>query len=478
MRKILYIILPVLIFAACTKDISRFNTDTKKPPIVPGSMLFSNATRNIADGLINASVNINVFRFTTNQWAMAVYQDEAQYNFTTRAIPQAWWTRFYRDVLKDLNEGAKIITADADLNPGVKQNQLAIIDIMSVYAYNILVNTFGDIPYKSALDVENLFPSYDDAKTVYADLLKRLAEDIGKLNTASTAFASADDVLYKGSVAKWIKFANTLQLKMGMMMADVDNGAAAKAAVEAADAKAFTTGADNAFWKYLPNSPNQSPLYVDIVAGGRSDYVAGNDLMKPLIALNDPRKSLYFGTNDDGLYAGGSVGEINTFADFSKPSSKISAADSPYIFMDIVETEFLRAEAKERGYNVAGTAEEHYNNAITYSILYWGGTAADVTAYLAQPGVAYTTAPAAGGWKEKIGLQKWIALYNRPFDAWTELRRLDFPKLTPVVNAISGFPNRFPYPGNEQQLNGTNYTSAAAKMGGDKVEFKLFWDKL
>jgi hypothetical protein len=50
--------------------------------------------------------------------------------------------------------------------------------------------------------------------------------------------------------------------------------------------------------------------------------------------------------------------------------------------------------------------------------------------------------------------------------------------LTPVVNAISGFPNRFPYPGNEQQLNGDNYTSAAAKMGGDKVEFKLFWDKL
>lgn len=477
MRKILYLALPVLLLAACTKDISRFNTDTKKPTIVPGSMLFSNATRNMADGLINASVNVNVFRFTINHWAMSVYQDEAQYNFTTRNIPQAWWTRFYRDALKDLAEGAKIIEADAFLDPGIKQNQLAIIDIMQVYAYNILLNTFGDVPYKAALDGDNLFPVYDDAKTVYTDVLKRLADDIGKLKTTSTGFASADDILNKGSITNWIRFANTLQFKMGMMLADVDN-ATAKAIVEASEPKAFSTFQHNAFFKYLANSPNQSPLYTDIVAGGRSDYVAAKDLMDPLISLNDPRKALFFTPNDDGLYAGGVVGKTNTYADFSRPSAKISAADSIYIFLDYVETEFLRAEAIERGYNVAGTAEQHYNNAITGSILYWGGTATQAADYLAQPGVAYATAPAAGGWREKIGFQKWIALYNRPFEGWTEIRRLDYPKLTPVVNAISGFPNRFPYPNNEQQLNNSNYTSAAAKMGGDKVEFKLFWDKL
>jgi len=46
------------------------------------------------------------------------------------------------------------------------------------------------------------------------------------------------------------------------------------------------------------------------------------------------------------------------------------------------------------------------------------------------------------------------------------------------VAAKSGFPNRLSYPGNEQQLNGTNYTKAASDIGGDKVETKLFWDKL
>jgi hypothetical protein len=477
MRKILYLALPVLLLAACTKDISRFNTDQKKPGTVPGSMLFSNATRNMADGLINASVNINVFRFTINHLAMAVYQDEANYDFTTRGIPQAWWTRFYRDALKDLAEGAKVISADAFLDPGIKQNQLACIDIMQVFAYSVLINTFGDVPYKAALDGENLFPVYEDAQTVYMDLLKRLADDISKLKTTSDGFASADDIINKGSIPNWIKFANNLQFKMGMMLVDVDN-AKAKALVEASEPKAFSSFQENAFFKYEKNSPNQSPLYSDIVSGGRSDYVAAKDLMDPLINLNDPRKALWFTTNRDGNYAGGIVGKSNTYSSFSHVGPRIYAADSIYIFMDYVETEFLRAEAKERGFNVAGTAEEHYNKAITASILYWGGSATDAATYLAQPGVAYATAPATGGWKQKIGFQKWIALFNRPFEGWTEIRRLDYPKLSLAVSATSGYPNRFPYPANEQQLNGTNYTSAAAKMGGDKVEFKLFWDKL
>ncbi|THU40872.1 SusD/RagB family nutrient-binding outer membrane lipoprotein [Niastella caeni] len=474
MRKLVYIALPVILLAACTKDISRFNNETKKPAAVPGATLFSNAIKNISDGLANASVNINVFRFTVKHWAMAVYQDEAQYDFTTRAIPQAWWTRMYRDVLNDLKEASRVITADAALDAGVKQNQLAMIDIMQVYAYNILVNTFGNIPYKDALDPNNLFPAYDDAKTVYTDLLKRLADDISKLNASSGGFASTDDLIYAGNVAKWIKFANTLQLKMGIVLADADN-AAAKAAIEAADSKAISAAADNAQLKYLTASPNTNPLYTDIVLGGRSDYLAAKDLMDPLISLNDPRKSLYFGTNNAGDYAGGIVGKVNTFADFSKPSSRVIAPDAANLLADYVEAEFIRAEAKERGYNVAGTAEEHYNNAITASIVYWGGTATDAATYLAQSDVAYATA--TGNYKQKIGFQKWIALYNRPFDGWVELRRLDYPVLTLALNAVSGFPNRFPYPGNEQQLNGTNYTAAAAIMGNDKVETKLFWDK-
>ena len=476
MKKVIYIILSVLLLASCTKNISRFNEETKKPANVPGGPLFSNAVKVIADGLAHPSVNENIFRFTVKHWAMAVYQDEAQYDFTTRAIPQTWWLRLYRNTLVDLKESAKIVSANTTLTAGLKANQLAMIDIMQVYAYDILVNTFGNVPYSEALDPEILFPKYDDAKTIYTDLMKRLADDISKLtaNVDNGGFSATEDLIYQGNVAKWIKFAHSLQIKMGITIADVDN-AAAKTAVEASDAKAISSAADNAVLKYLVASPNFNPIHNEVIVSGRSDYIAAKDLMDVLITLNDPRKAQYFGTSNAGTYAGGIVGKVNTFADYSKPSAKVSAPDAPMLFLDYVETEFYKAEAKERGYNVAGTAQEHYNNAIRASIIYWGGTNAEADAYLAKPEVAYTTA--TGTWKQKIGTQKWIALYNRPFAGWLEIRRLDFPVLTPPEAAKSGFPNRFSYPGNEQSLNGTNYTAAAAVYGGDKVESKLFWDK-
>nr|WP_323755017.1 SusD/RagB family nutrient-binding outer membrane lipoprotein [Pedobacter lusitanus] len=318
------------------------------------------------------------------------------------------------------------------------------------------------------------FPKYDDAKTISLDLLKRLNNDISKLNAGSPGFSAGEDLLYKGSVAKWIRFANSLRMQQGLIIADAEN-AIAKTAVEASDAGAISSAADNASFAYLAGAPNQNPLYVDIVTGGRGDYVSAEDLVKKLIALSDPRLSQFFNKNDAGNYVGGIVGKVNTPSLVSLPAEKVYAAEEPSLFMDYAETEFYRAEAIERGFAMSGSAETHYNNAVTASILYWGGTAAEAAAYLARPDVAYATA--SGSWKEKLGVQKWISLYSRPFNGWTELRRLDYPKVTPPVSARSTFPARFPYPNNEQQLNGTNYAAAAAAIGGDKVTTKLFWDK-
>ncbi|MCZ2472663.1 SusD/RagB family nutrient-binding outer membrane lipoprotein [Aquirufa ecclesiirivi] len=475
MKKIFLVFVPLLLLAsACTEDISQLNIETKRPAAVPAPTLFSNAVKTISGSLASPSVNTNVFRFTVSHWAMSTYQDEAQYDFATRNIPQGWWTSMYRDVIADLRESAKLINADASLLPAEKANKLAIIDIMEVYTYSILVNTFGNIPYSESLNPAILFPKYDDAKTVSTDLINRLNADITKINTSAAGFASAEDLIYKGSVAKWLKFANTLRMKIGMVQADVDANVA-KSAVEASDAGAISSAADNGLFTYMAASPNQNPLYVDIVLGGRSDYIAAKDLMDKLLGWNDPRTSAFFTPNNAGVYAGGIVGKGNTYVDFSRAGTKIIDASAPCVLADYVETEFLRAEAKERGFNVAGTAESHYNNAIRASIIYWGGSAADADAYLAQASVAYTTA--AGDWKQKIGTQKWIALYNRPYEGWVELRRLDQPKISAPVGAKSGFPTRLTYAANEQTLNGTNYTAAASAIGGDVVTTKLYWDK-
>lgn len=476
MKKNHILIIGILFFLgiSCSKNLTDLNTETKRPAVATGGTLFANATKALSDNLASASVNINPLRYTLKHWAATTYQDEPRFDFFTRNIPTTWWRAMYRDVLIDLKEATRYTSADLLLEP-IKKNRLAIIDIMEVYTWSILVNTFGDIPYSKALDIAgNQTPEYDDAAGIFKDLMNRLDADIKNIDTTQAGFTSLEDLVYKGRMGGWLMFANGLKLKLGMIIADVDP-AASKAAVEAADQLAIAKAGDNALFVYLEASPNKNPLNVDIIDGNRGDYVASKDLMDYLITLNDPRKSLYFKPNNNGVYAGGIVGSGNTLADMSQPSSRLTAPTAPLIFMDVVEMEFLRAEAKERGYNVAGTAADHYANAIKASIQYWGGSSSDADAYLSNSNVAYATA--AGDWKQKIGFQKWIGLYNRPFDGWVEIRRLDNPVLSPPVSAVSGFPVRYLYPSIEQSINRENYTKAAAKIGGDNVATKLFWDK-
>jgi hypothetical protein len=467
------LLLPAVMLVGCTKNIDSYNEETKKPAKVPAATIFSNSVKSLADGLANASVNVNVFRFTIKHWSMATYQDEVQYDFTTRAIPDAWWARMYRDVLNDLQDAAKVTEETVAVDDEVKANQLAVIDLMQVYTYSILVNTFGNVPYTLALNDKVLFPTYDDAKTIYADLLARTSSNIGKITSSKSGFSATQDFIGGGNMNLWLKFAHSLRIKLAMTIADVDN-ATAKSAIESSASFALSNNSDKIQIAY-PNEATPNPLYSDIVLGGRNDYLASVDLMTPLISMEDPRKAQFFGTNNAGDFVGGIVGAGNVTSEVSKPSSKVSDARAPYVYMDNIETEFFLAEAIERGYNVGGTAAEHYAKAIKASIIAWGGTEAEADKYVARPDVAYATAK--GDWKEKIGFQKWIALYGRPYEGWTEVRRLDYPKLTAVVGAKAEFPNRLTYPANEQQTNGGSYTEAAAAIGGDKLGTKIFWDK-
>lgn len=478
MKKYIIILAGFSILGAisCTKDITRFNRDTKTLSEVPAESLFSNGLRNLADVLTSANVNINVFRYTVQHWASTTYQDEPNYDFFTRNIPQTWWLTMYRNVLADLKESKRLINETEPggaITEGMIKNQIAIIELLEIYTYSNLVNTFGDVPYTESNDIENLSPKYDDAKTIYDDLLVRVDKAITDLDAASQGFSEAGDLLYHGDIAQWEKFANSLKIRLAMTIADVDV-AKARAAFESADAGAFTSAADDAVFEYMPTTPNTNPIWVDLVQSGRADMVAGAPLLDQLTDLDDPRRDDFFEPNNDGDWEGGIIGSNNTYAETARPSDKVEAPDAPTVLLDYVEIEFYRAEAAERGFTVTGTAQEHYNNAVTASIVQWGGAPAEATEYLSQSAVNYATA--AGDWKQKIGFQKWIALYNRPATGWLEVRRLDFPVLAPPSNPDSGFPNRFAYPANEQTLNPESYTAAAAAIGGDVVETKIFWD--
>ncbi len=484
MKKIYAIFLVLLMFSSCAKKLEDLNKNIKDPTVVPGESLFTGAEKYLADQMTTPNVNRNIFELFAQYWTETTYTDEVNYDIITRPIPGNHWNQLYVNVLKGFDESEKVLSAAGTLpgdSPNVLVNKIQIVEVMQVYAYYVLVTTFGNVPYSQALQPDQyLLPAYDDGLTIYKALLTRLSAAIGKMDQAAGSFGSTD-IMYGGDVPKWYKFANSLKLRMGMLLSDVDNATASTTVAEAAP-NVILSNSDNASIAYLGAQPNTNPIYDNLVASGRDDFVPANTLVDAMNALSDPRRPLYYTEIDTSTtgtpklaFVGGVYGASNNFANFSHVSAQILTPTFPTLLFDAAEAEFLLAEGAERGFTVGGTAEEHYNNAIRLSILYWGGTDADASTYLAQANVAYSTA--TGTWQEKIGIQKWIALYLRGFDAWTSFRMLDYPKLVapPTADPLT-LPIRLTYPTVEQTLNGVNWKAASVAIGGDATDTKLFWD--
>jgi len=479
MKKISILLLTLFLVFSCSKDLEDLNKDTKNATVAAGETFFTGAQKNMVDRMASINVNTNVWRQFVQQITSTTYNDEANYDIANRRVPDGLWATIYRDVLKDLDESAKVITATAPIGTvgaTIQKNQLAIIEVMNVYAYSVLVETFGDVPYTEALDFTNVLPKYDDGKTVYLDLIARLSAAISKMDASGDSFGDAD-LIYGGDVASWKKFANSLKLRMGLVIIDADPVAGAAAVTQGA-AGAFTSNADNAVLNYLNSTPNTNPMWVDLVQSGRLDFIVAKPFVDQMNALNDPRRTVYFDDNIATGYVGAVYGLNSSYANFSHIGDMFYVSTLPHILLDYSNVKFMMAEAAERSLvGTPATAAVHYTEAITASFDYYGVSGA--ATYLLQPSVAYATA--TGTWKQKIGTQKWIALYNQGFNAWTEFRRLDYPALvappTASANADGVVPRRFTYPIGEQTLNPDSYTSAASAIGGDKLATKLFWDK-
>jgi len=477
MRNLIIAFLSLVLVTSCVESLDDYNIDKKRPSSAPAETFLTSAMKQLSDVLTTPNVNTNNFRLYVQHWATTTYLQEPRYDLTSRIIPQNFWQNLYKDVIADLHEAKRLTEEDELIEDADKASMIAQLEIIEVYAWYVLVTTFGNVPYSEAIDFQNPVPVYDDQVTIYSDILTRLDNAIGAFAMGGNGFEAAD-ILYNGDLDQWVKFGNSLKLKMALLIADVDNAKAKQLVEEAAD-NVFTSNADNARFPYLSAPPNNNPISANLnpIFSTRQDYVIAGTFINKLNALNDPRRPFYF-TMVNGQYVGGNYGFANAYADFSHVSDKIMDAEFESLLLDYSEVEFLLAEAIERGYDVGGTAEEHYNKAIEASIVYWGGTASEAATYLAQPEVAYTTA--SGNYKEKIGTQKWIALYNRGVDAWTEWRKFDYPLLLPPsggnVPAGLSIPMRIIYPINEQTLNGANRQAAADTMGGDLATTKLFFD--
>lgn len=482
MKKIFLLSALILCTISCSDDITGLNDDTKNPTITKPEYLFTNAEKALVDQMTSTSVNNNVFRLFTQQWTETTYLDESQYDIVTRTIPDNHFRTLLRDVLRDLKQSKTLLNGTVALTPNdvnILNNKKAIIDILTAYSFSVLVDTFGNVPYSQSLDIEAYpLPKYDDAKTIYKDLISKLTTANATLITGYDSFGSAD-LIYGGDASNWKKFANSMRLKLAINMDDIDHTYATTEVLSAVTDGVILNSSENTNLQYLSTQPNTNPIYVDLVASGRFDFVPANTIVDKMNILNDPRRAKYFTFKPSTtIYIGGTYGLTSPYASYSRINPSISSPTAPGTLFSYTEVEFLLAEASARLIAVGGTIESHYTAAVTSSLADWNVSALDVSAYLAQPSVQYSTA--VGGWKQKIGEQAWLALYNRGFESWTSYRRLDFPVLlvpATTYNNISSVPTRYSYPSGEQTLNKSNYTSAASAIGGDNLTTKIFWDK-
>lgn len=500
MKKILASIVLVSLLQSCGREsMSEVNTDPNSYYESSPPVLITYAQKQLGDYVSTPNVNVNNLRLTMQYWQETTYVDESRYDFSTRNVSEQVWNYLYVRVLKNFEQARKFVNAyqptasEVSTWPKIKQNQLAIIDLQQVYTYQILVDTYGSVPYMEALDVDaNPLPKYEAGKDIYASLITRAKADVSNLDASYASFKTGEK-FYGGSAAKWKLFGNSLLVKLGITIADSDPALAQSTVQAGITGGVFTSKADDCLLPYLA-SPNYSALYANLVASNRNDYVVGKTLVDYMGTTSDVRRDQYFQKNVH--YLAGSVvsvsGNTVTFTPAETPPAVAPQVGDEVFVMPNTKVGVITAISGNSftlsGYT-PGKIEE--KNDLGFSYYYKGGTIGnassfnsntrvgsfayaattpgiimnytEVAFYLAEaaarwgigplaPAAAYdnavrasflqwgrTTAEAnaylatkpydAGNWKKSIGEQAWVAMYDQPIQSWTFWRRLDYPVL-------------------------------------------------
>ncbi|WP_240935803.1 SusD/RagB family nutrient-binding outer membrane lipoprotein [Hymenobacter sp. HDW8] len=460
---------------ACEKDFEELNKNPNVAEVATPSFVLTNALESTIDRQFGVEASMDGGDIIVQHMAKIQYPDEDAYFFRTGTY-QNIWNGFYAQGLEDFNLISKL---------GVEQknpNYQAVGLIMRAYTFSLLTDIYGDIPYSDALRAKEgvLQPKYDKQQDVYKGILGELKQATTLIDPSGSAISG--DILFDGDMTHWLKFANSLRLRLAMRIVDADPATADPIIKEvlASPATLFQSNADNAQLQYGTAAPNNNPINENRKT--RDDHRVSTTLVSKLTALKDPRLAIYAEKPEaGGDYVGvpnGIDAETANGLGLSKTSrlgNYFTRADAPGVLMTYAEVLFFRAEAIARGL-VAGNAATTYTSAIRASMEQFGITDnAAITAYLAQPAVVYN----AANYKQSIGNQKWIALFQQGLEAWSEYRRLDYPNdLKPGPEAaLAKLPTRFIYPGNEQSVNLANYKAAVANQGADNLTTKLWWDK-
>lgn len=504
----LMIFFAVLMYS-CTKDYDKINTDKNAVASVGEAelpFLFSGAIAaipwedQVAENLFAAQYAQyfanNATYFPSDRYTMV--SDWVQNNFDpmyTKVVPQ-------------------LQTILAKKDPGSAEAALA--NIWWVYAFHRVTDYWGPIPYFS-IGTGALSIPYDAQDKIYDDFFKRLTAAVAILETkrTETPFGSFD-LIYNGNVDKWIKFANTLRLRLAVRISNIDP-ARSKTEGEAAYAGGvFTTSPDDD--TYAPK--NSLDINRLSQMSDWNEFRMSAAMESVLKGYDDPRKSEYFipakntGTYE-GLRNGLTEGQLGDPANKPDANSHVgprwaspayggisSYLSTPANVMCAAEAWFLRAEGALLGWDMGGTAKELYENGITNSMIQWGITDNTVIQnyinsnavpvapddFLNSPPLSDIPVAFSGDinvQREQIATQKWLALFPDAMEAWADYRRGHYNKLYPVANSdnpditdpSTQWIRRITFLLSERQSNAQEVEKAEALLGGpDKISTPLWWD--
>lgn len=508
---LLYILAGIFLISSCSKSkFSEINIDPNNPASVPTPTLLVTAEKQLVNALRSEEVSLRGAQLFAQYFSQNIYTDQSRYRLD-RSYSDNYWTAVYKslnnlnDIIKlNTNESTKAIAAAG--TAGSNANQIAIARILKSYAFQSLTDVFGNIPYESygnkdpdfeALqqDPDNLTPKYASQEKIYKDILnelKQAADTLAKYPTTTT-FSTAD-IIYNGSNASWVKFANSLRLRVANRMKAKDAALAAEHIADAIKKGVFTANSDNAVFKYSKTSPNEAPLFKATVTANRTDFAISNVIVETLqgtrgpFKIADPRLPKFARpTTSNGTYVGHiyglplSAAKLFPEGSISLPGIIINAADYGEVLLEYAEVAFLLAENNNWD-------QTNYEKGTRASLEKWGVSQEDINAYLSK-------LPAAN--KENVLTQKYLALFNQSIEAWSEIRRTGYPLFLikkgdilwsgivegkPVTYRFTpeegdAIPSRLVYPLKEQSTNKTNYQASLAQQGDDVINTKVWWNK-
>lgn len=467
-----------LSLSAC--DLTELNEDPNNPTQPTPSYILSSSQVNLADTYWDSFNNGRFALLYAQYWTQNQYTDEDRYQYRTNVVDN-YWSAYYL-AINNLEEIKRIISANPS-GYAAPETQQAVAEVLQVWAFQNLTDTFGDIPYTEALQgAANPSPAYTPQEEIYPDLIARLTAAQGAIDPSATV---AGDVIFGGDAAKWKRFANSLKMRVAIRMADVMPSQAGAAIAEAVAAGPMMSNDDNALLNFS-SPPFQNPIWENYNISGRDDWAVTDALVEELDG--DPRLGVYVdptpaSAGGDPQYVGldyglaGGVAAAIPRASFSRPGIAVRTETAPAIFMLYDEVLFIRAEAAARGLSGAtGDADDLFEDAVAASVDYW--TDGDDTDDFVDSLPTLTS----DNYRQVLGVQKWLALYMQGLQGWSEWRRLGFTGVleTPAGGKADQFDGpiavRLVYPSKEGTLNAANLDAAIASQGPDTQGTRVWWD--